>query len=58
MEFGQIRASILGREDPSGEGNATQSSILAWRIPWTEEPGVQRGGPLCQSMEWQRIRHN
>ena len=35
MEFGQIRASILGQEDPSGDGNATQSSILAWRIPWT-----------------------
>ena len=29
----------LGREDPLEEGMATQSSILAWRIPWTEEPG-------------------
>ena len=29
----------LGREDPLGEGMATRSSILAWRIPWTEEPG-------------------
>ena len=28
----------LGREDPLEEGMATQSSILAWRIPWTEEP--------------------
>ena len=29
----------LGREDPLEEGVATHSSILAWRIPWTEEPG-------------------
>ena len=31
--------SILGWEDPLEEGMATHSSILAWRIPWTEEPG-------------------
>ena len=30
---------ILGWEDPLEEGRATHSSILAWRIPWTEEPG-------------------
>ena len=30
---------ILGWEDPLGEGTATHSSILGWRIPWTEEPG-------------------
>ena len=29
----------LGREDPLEEGMAAHSSILAWRIPWTEEPG-------------------
>ena len=29
----------LGLEDPLEEGMATYSSILAWRIPWTEEPG-------------------
>ena len=29
----------LGQEDPLEKGIATQSSILAWRIPWTEEPG-------------------
>ena len=29
----------LGQEDPLEEGVATHSSILAWRIPWTEEPG-------------------
>ena len=30
---------FLGWEDPLEEGTATDSSILAWRIPWTEEPG-------------------
>ena len=39
----------LGREDPLEEGIATHSSILAWRISWTEEPG------RLQSMESQRI---
>ena len=29
----------LGREDPLEEGMAARSSILAWRVPWTEEPG-------------------
>ena len=31
---------LLGREDPLEKGAATHSSILAWKIPWTEEPGV------------------
>ena len=31
--------STLGQEDPLEEGMTTHSSILAWRIPWTEEPG-------------------
>jgi len=33
------RLQSLGREDPLEGGMATHSSILAWRIPWTEEPG-------------------
>ena len=33
----------LGWEDSSGEGNAAQSGILAWEIPWTEEPGRLHG---------------
>ena len=41
----------LGQEDPLEEGMATHSSILAWRIPWTEEPGG------LQSMGSQRVRH-
>ena len=32
----------LGREDPLEKGIVTHSSILAWRIPWTEEPGRLR----------------
>ena len=32
----------LGQEDPLEKGMATHSSILAWRIPWTEEPGRPR----------------
>ena len=38
---GDVRdlGSILGEEDPLEEGTATCSSILAWRIPWTEDPG-------------------
>ena len=36
---------FLGREDPLEEGMATHSSMLAWRIPWTEEPdGLQSMG--------------
>ena len=34
------RVQSLGREDPLEKVMATHSSILAWRIPWTEEPGV------------------
>ena len=41
----------LGGEDPLEKGMATYSSILAWRIPWTEEPGG------LQSMWLQRVRH-
>ena len=32
-------AGMWGQEDPLEKGMATHSSILAWRIPWTEEPG-------------------
>ena len=42
----------LGWEDPLEEGMATHSSILAWRIPWTEEPGA------LQSMGLQRVGHD
>ena len=42
----------LGWEDPLEEGVATHSSVLAWRIPWTEESGG------LQSMGSQRVGHN
>ena len=42
----------LGRDDPLEKGMATHSSILAWEIPQTEEPGGQ------QSMGSQRVRQN
>ena len=35
----EIRVRFLGGENPLGEGTAPLSNILAWRIPWTEEPG-------------------
>ena len=35
----ETRVPSLGQEDPLEKGRATHSSILAWRIPWTEEPG-------------------
>ena len=35
----ETRIPSLGREDPLEAGMATHSSILAWRVPWTEEPG-------------------
>ena len=34
-----MRVGSLSQEDPLEEGMATHSGILAWRIPWTEEPG-------------------
>ena len=42
----------LGREDSLEKELATHSNILAWRIPWTEEPGG------LQSTESQRVRHD
>ena len=34
-----MHVQSLGREDPLKKGTATHSSVLAWKIPWTEEPG-------------------
>ena len=50
MRETQVR--FLGLEDPLEKGMATHSSILAWRIPWTEEPGG------LQSMGSQRVEHD
>ena len=46
----ETRVRSLGQADPLEKGLATHSSILAWRIPWTEEPGGPTGS--------QRIRHD
>ena len=42
----------LGQEDPLEQGMATHSSVLAWRIPWIEEPGK------LQSMGSHRVGHD
>ena len=42
----------LDQEDPLEKGLATDSRILAWRIPWTEEPGK------LWSIQWQKSRHD
>ena len=47
-----MQAGALGREDPLEEGTAAHSSVLAWRVPWTEEPGG------LQSTALQRVRHD
>ena len=52
QEIQKMWVQSLGREDPLEESVATHSSILAWKIPWTEEPG------RLQSMESQRVRHD
>ena len=49
QEMQEMWVQSLGGEDPQEEGIATHSSILAWRIPWTEE----RGG--IQSIVLQRV---
>ena len=48
----EIWVGSLGSEDPLEKGMATHSSILAWRMPWIEEPG------RLQSMGLQRVGHN
>ena len=48
----ETRDRSLSREDPLEKGMATHSSFLAWRIPWTEEPGG------LQSMGSQRVGHD
>ena len=52
LQYKETWLQSLGWEDPLAKGIATHSSILAWRIPWTEEPGG------LQSMDSQRVRHD
>ena len=48
----ETQVPSLGQEDPLEKGMATHFSILAWRIPWTEDPG------RLQSMGSQKVRHD
>ena len=48
----ETQVQSLGWEDPPEKGMTTHSNILAWRIPWTEEPGG------LQSMGSQRVGHD
>ena len=48
----ETQVHSLGQEDPLEKRIATHSSVLAWRTPWTEEPGE------LQSMGLQRVRHD
>ena len=50
MQDTQVRS--LGQEDPLEKKMATPSSVLTWRIPWTEEPGV------LKSVGLQRVGHD
>ena len=51
QEMKVMRVRSLGQEDPLEQSMATHSSILAWKILWTEEPGG------LQSMGLQRVTH-
>ena len=53
QETQETRVQSLGWEDPWEKEMATHSSILAWKIPQTEEPGG-----ATQSTGWQRVRHD
>ena len=52
QEIQETRIQSLGWEDPLEEEMATYSRIVAWKIPWTGEPG------RLQSMGSQRVRHD
>ena len=48
----ETRVRLLGREEPLEKEMATHPSTIAWKIPWTEDPG------RLQSMGWQRVGHD
>ena len=52
QETQEMKVPSLGREDPLEKGMATHSSMLPWKIQWTEKPGG------LQSMGSQRVRHD
>ena len=52
QEIQEMPFQSLGQEDPLEEGMVSHSNILAWRIPWTEEPGG------LESLGSQRVGHD
>ena len=52
LDMQAMQVQSLGQEDPLEKEMATHSSILAWKIPWSEEPD------RLQSMGLQRVRHD
>ena len=52
QEIQEMQVQSLGWEDPLEKGMVTHSSILAWSIPWTKDPGG------LESMGSQRVRHD
>ena len=53
----ETRVRSLGQEDPLEEEMATRSSILAWEIPWTEEPGGLYGPWGCKELDMAERAH-
>ena len=52
QELQEKQVRSLGEENPLEEGMAPHSSLLAWKVPWTEEPG------RLQALGLQRVRHD
>ena len=53
----ETQVQFLGQEDPLKEEVATYSTILAWRIPWTEEPGGLQSTGSQESDTTERLNH-
>ena len=57
LEMWETRMQFLGQEDPLERSMATHSSIFAWRIPWTEEPGRLQSRGVAKSYTWLSNEH-
>ena len=58
QEIQEMQVQSLGREDPLAKEMATHSRILAWRIPWTEEPDHAQRSLMGYRTGSQRVRHD
>ena len=54
----ETQVQSLGWEDPLEKGMATHSSVLAWRIPWAEEPGGLQSMGCKESDATERLKHS